>query len=252
MQRSFITLLFVLTCLLAGTGVRAEGFVDLYAGWARTDFSTATVTIPPEFVRGINSSTNLARVVSNADVRTTFDSSWTAGLRGGYWFANWFGLAVDAFYFQPELDGGAFTLGQKADVKVFPISALFLFRWPLLRSERYPLGRLHPYAGAGPSLFITTFDGTVNLNVIEDIEWREPPADYGPVAPGKLSSTNFDPGLETVAGVDYLILPFMGLFAEYKYTLANPVWKDTVSGISTQYSVPLRTHHFVGGLTFRF
>jgi len=247
MKRSFITLLFVLTCVLGGTGARAEGFIDLYAGWARTDYSTARVTIPPVFVSGAGNPNLANQTFSNVDARTNFEGSVTAGLRGGYWFANWFGLAVDAFYFQPDIKSADFT-PQGADVKAFPISALFLFRWPFLRSERYPLGRLHPYAGAGPSLFITTFDGVANPNVFP-YSLLNPP-EVKPL--DTLSSTNVDPGLETVAGVDFLFLPFMGFFAEYKYTLANPVWKDDVAGTSTEYSVPLRTHHFVGGLTFRF
>jgi hypothetical protein len=242
MKRSFITLLFVLTCVLGGTGVRAEAFFDLYAGWARTDYSLGRVTVPTVFVSGIGNPDVANQTFSSIEARTNFEASVTAGLRGGYWFGNWFGLAVDAFYFQPDIKSADFT-PQGADVKVFPISALFLFRWPFIRSERYPLGRLHPYAGAGPSLFITTFDGVANLDVFPYDEFK--PLDT-------LSSTNVDPGLETVAGLDFLFLPFMGVFAEYKYTLANPVWKDDVAGTSTEYSVPLRTHHFVGGFTFRF
>lgn len=249
MKRSFITLLFVLSCVFGGTEVRAEAFFDVYGGWSRTGVATGRVTIPPVFVEN-DDPPREPRQVSSAQVRTEFDKSVTAGIRGGYWFANWFGLAVDAFYFQPDIESGDFT-PNGADVKAFPISALFLFRWPFLRSERYPLGRLHPYAGAGPSLFITDFDGVVDLNVLPlECECAGQPRPAGPIR--SMSSTNVDPGLEAVGGLDFMFLPFMGLFAEYKYTLANPTWRDNVGGFDTDYRVPLRTHHFVGGLTFRF
>jgi hypothetical protein len=265
MKRSFITLLLTLAGLLLGAEVRAEAFIDVYAGGAFTSDRGSDVVIPPQFFEPFPAAPNV--VFRRTSMDSSFDDSITYGIRAGYWFGPWAGLALDVFTFEPNLDAGDFT--QDADVRVTPISALLMLRWPLLASEKYPLGRLHPYIGGGPSLFLTKFDGDVNLAVFDFpiTQVQDPPGTYTlhtNIEPaGKFSSKNVDPGLQLLVGLDFQILPFVGVFGEYRYTLAEPVWKDTVpargtepdyynKALSTEFQVSIRTHHIVGGITFRF
>jgi hypothetical protein len=274
MKSSFITLFLTLAGLLLGAEVRAEAFIDVYAGGAFTSDVRSHVIIPPQFFdpAGESPPTGPANlVIRKTSVDTNFEDSITYGVRAGYWFGKWVGLALDVFTFEPNLDGQDFT--QDADVRVTPISALFMLRWPLLVSEEYPLGRLHPYIGGGPSLFLTKFNGDANLAVLDfpitEVEVEDPPDSstfvlHTNIEPaGKFSSKNVDPGLELLVGLDFQILPFVGVFGEYRYTRAEPVWSDTVAArgtdrqvyyeaLSTDFEVSLRTHHIVGGITFRF
>jgi hypothetical protein len=270
MKSSFITLLLTLAGLFLGAEVRAEAFIDVYAGGAFTSDRSFDVIIPPQFFdpAGVDPPVGPPNVtIRRTSVDTSFEDSITYGVRAGYWFGKWAGLALDVFTFEPNLDAQDFT--QDADVRVTPISLLLMLRWPLLASEKYPLGRLHPYIGGGPSLFLTKFDGDVNLAVLDFpiTEVEDPPDTFtfhANIEPaGEFSSKNVDPGLELLVGLDFQILPFVGVFGEYRYTLAEPVWSDTVAArgtdptvyygaLSTDFQVPLRTHHIVGGITFRF
>jgi hypothetical protein len=250
MKRSFITLLLTLAGLLAAAEVRAEAFLDIYAGGAFTSDARSHVLIPPKFENPPNPDPRPNFIIRRAGTDTAFEDSVSYGMRAGYWFGPWFGVALDAFTFEPNLDAENFTTDD-TDVRAIPISLLLMLRWPLLASEEYPLGRLHPYVGGGPSLFITEFEGDVDLSIFDFTRTEEPA--------GEFSSRKVDPGMALLVGLDFQILPFVGVFGEYRYTLAEPVWHDTVLGvgddpptITADFSVPLRTHHIVGGITFRF
>ena len=264
MKSSFVILLLMLAGLLLGAEVRAEAFIDLYGGGAFTSDHGSDVVIPPQFFNpsGPDSLTGPNYVERGQGVAANFDDSITYGMRAGYWFGKWGGLALDVFTFEPNLDAESFTQG--ADVRVIPISALLMLRWPLLASEEYPLGRLHPYIGGGPSLFLTKFEGDVDLALLNFPNTGPFPGTPNVEPAGKFSSKNVDPGMELLLGLDFQILPFVGVFTEYRYTLAEPVWSDTIppndtvpvneryEALSTDFHVPLRTHHIVAGITFRF
>jgi opacity protein-like surface antigen len=276
MKSSFITLLLMLAGLLLGAEVRAEAFIDIYGGGAFTSDRRSDVIVPPQefnpYGRLPPNEPPLGLpdlVIRRTSVDTNFEDSITYGMRGGYWFGKWFGLALDVFTFEPNLDAESFT--QDADVRVIPISALMMLRWPLLASEEFPLGRLHPYIGGGPGLFLTKFEGNVDLAVFDFPDTGRPGSILPPWNPpipniepaGEFSSKNVDPGMELLVGLDFQILPFVGVFAEYRYTLAEPVWSSTIpaggtdpsiwyEALPTDFQVNLRTHHIVGGITFRF
>jgi hypothetical protein len=263
MKRSFVTLLLVLAGLSVGAEVWAEAFIDFYGGGAFTSDRSSDVVVDPQFFNpvGLDPPAGEPNVVlRRTSVHTNFDDAVTFGGRGGYWFGKWAGLALDVFTFETELDAvGATQFTEGSDLRVIPISALLMLRWPLLESDQYPLGRMHPYIGGGPSLFITRFEGFVDLAVFEFPVTGTIPRPIVNVEPaGDFESENVDIGFELLVGLDFQILPFLGLFGEYRYTQSEPVWNDVVpasvnyEALSTDVLVPLRTHHIVGGVSFRF
>lgn len=97
----------------------------------------------------------------SADVSTTtsgrttsqdelYGSSANPGVPVGRWFESipWLGLALDASYFGPQ-----------NDIQVIPVSALIMARLAFMKDQDFPDGRLRPYAGVGPGLFVTLLDG---------------------------------------------------------------------------------------------
>ena len=199
---------------LAATA-RAEAFVDVYAGWSNTS-DTKTVVSPSSFGGG----------------GSTHGESFSVGLRGGYWFETlpWLGIAGDVSYFKP--DASLFFFAE--DIDVTPLSALLMLRAPLFKSDEFPNGRLQPYGGIGPGLFITSYS--------EDLIF----------AGGRFEDTQVDVGLDVRAGGEVLLLDWLGLFVEYRYTWVEPEWEDQVGGVRTSVRTELGTHHFQGGVGFHF
>jgi hypothetical protein len=117
---------------------RAEGFADVRIGGAITPNTNGSVTIGG---------------VASPSGPIEFKSGVSVGIRGGYWLDSvpWLGFAFDLSAFDPDEDVS--VLPVKLDV--FPISALLMLRYPLLKSDAYPRGRLQPYAGVGPGAFVT-------------------------------------------------------------------------------------------------
>lgn len=113
----------------------AEWFFDLFGGVAATEETNVTATISGLVVE------------ENAAQSVNFDDGATFGIRGGYWFEEppHLGISADMSYFKAE--------GDDVDIDLFGISFLLMARWPLLRDDEYPRGRLHPYAGLGPAVF---------------------------------------------------------------------------------------------------
>lgn len=207
----FIVVLVVLSCLGASTlPASAEWVTDLYSGAALTQHEHATIQ-----VEGVSVSEKL-----------NFDSSFTLGARVAYWFEStpWLGLALDASVFNPD-----------ADLTVFPISALLMLRWPLLTSVEFPKGRLQPYAGIGPGLFISSIK-----------------VDLLPEVPAQFSDTSIDLGLDGRAGIAWLFAKNTAVFAEYRFTHVSPRFEDRPADLKTRVDVDLNTHHFLVGISFRF
>jgi opacity protein-like surface antigen len=153
------------------------------------------------------------------------------GARIGFWFKSipFLGLAVDGSWFRPEED----VSNNPAKIDVVPISALAMARLPLLRSQLYPNGRVQPYVGAGVGAFYTQlkFDTAVGT---------------------RFSHSSWDVGADLRGGATFMFTPFLGLFAEYRFTWVEPTWKGDVLGVTEKIKIELETHHVVGGLTLRF
>lgn len=198
---------------LAGSA-RAEMFVDLYGGYAHTAASDTTSTGAGGFAPHVDSG--------------------TVGLRGGYWLESlpWLGIAGDFSWFSP--DSSLSLLGSSADVDVYPLSALLMLRAPLLTSDAFPNGRLQPYGGVGPGIFFSDYYESL---FVTDQNFED---------------TAVDVGVDVRAGARVMVLDWLGLFVEYRYTWFEPAWEDRIEGARTRIRTEYGTHHLVGGVGFHF
>jgi opacity protein-like surface antigen len=176
-----------------------------------------------------------ASVTQNTDVSTTtagpttsqdelYGSSVNPGLRVGRWFESipWLGLALDASYFGPQ-----------DDIQVIPISALLMARLTLLKDADFPDGRLHPYVGVGPGLFVTHLDGDLG-------SFRE------------VSDTTVDVGADVRLGVLLRVEGNIAIFSEYRFTHVSPSFSFDTAGGTRDADTTFNTHHVVVGVSFRF
>ncbi|MFQ5896466.1 MAG: outer membrane protein [Nitrospinota bacterium] len=220
-ERTLLVVAVLVFALLAVAPIpaSAEGFGDLYLGGAFTMDEDVTV-------RGLGLS-----VKEEVD----FDTSFTLGGRIGYWFEGSpsFGIALDVSFFQPDGE----DTGIDADITVVPISALLMLRFPLQTSEEFPKGRLQPYLGVGPGLFITKVEQDVTLDS---------------VVVGDFSDRTTDLGLDARAGLAWLFQKNFAIFAEYRFTHVEPEVKDNVAGVTVEAETDLDTHYFLVGISYRF
>lgn len=115
MSQMLALVILLLAVFCVPSAVSAEWFADLYLGAAFTQSEDVTATVPDLGIR----------VTEKGEPET----SVSVGGRLGYWFDGfrWLGLALDASYFAPG-----------EDLKVYPVSALVMARWPLLASRGKP------------------------------------------------------------------------------------------------------------------
>ncbi len=237
-QKPGVVVVFVFALLLAAPGLaRAEWFIDPYLGAAFTmeddlDFSATApgVTLDGKF-RDLD-----------------FEDSLLLGIRGGYWFpsAPNIGIALDVFYFEPEIKSQTTTLTSTAavtvgdtlvvaagtgpanlgslDVEVIGLSADFMLRMKLSESPDFPNGQIQPYAFVGPALFFIDAEDETDTNV----------------------------GLKTGAGINWMFTKNFGLFVEYRFTHTEVELEDTSGGSVLKAETDLSTHSVLGGISFRF
>jgi hypothetical protein len=187
----------------------AEWFLDIYGGASMT--ADADVTF---------------RNGTTVDDKVKFDTEGMGGGRVGYWLESlpWLGLAGDVSYFAPTAQGTTF----ETNLEVIPITPLVMFRLPLMQSPEFPKGRLQPYLGVGPGFFVTSVEVNAGALGEENTDWQ------------------FEVGVDTRAGITFLITPGFGVFVEGRYT-----WFSTnPGGRSTEIDV--ETVHVAGGLSFRW
>ncbi len=207
----------------AAPAAQAELFFDFSIGAAFTRHADVEVEDPSTFPDTV------------ASEHTDFDPSVSLGFRFGGWLhpVPFFGMAADFSYFAAE--GGPVELNN-----VYPMSLLFLFRAPLLQSQRYPVGRLQPYLGVGPSLFFS--DAVVDLR---------------PAVSERVSTTAVDLGLDARAGLAVALHPNVFLFAEYRLTYFEQHLEETTDfalfeSLDATADTTLLTHHVLVGVSFRF
>jgi opacity protein-like surface antigen len=200
----------------------AEWFGDLYLGAAWTRSHNASTTVPaaepvPEDQDGYEYAPPPPPGPTSETERADFKSGLAVGGRVGYWFQNAsaLGLALDVSYFQPDANG--------VDITVVPISALVMVRLN-------PKGKVQPYAGVGPGLFIS--------HASTDIDTGEGAVHF--------SDTQRDIGLDARAGVAWQVAPKWGVFTEYRFTHFKVDFSDL--GVSSE--TILNTHYVLAGIRF--
>jgi len=203
MSRSAGLLVVLFAVSVSASTARAEGFVDLRVGGAFTEDGDVDIDPGPR-------------------VESEFDDSVTGGIRAGYWFDSlpWLGLAADVSYFgpDPEIISGA-------DIEVIPLSPLLMGRVPIATSEEYPHGRIQPFIGVGPGVFISLVD-------------------LGPGA----DDESVDVGFDLHAGLNFQVTPVVSIFGEYRFTH----FESDVDVQGFDIETELDTHHIAGGIGFHF
>lgn len=176
-----------------------------------------------------------------------FDGNVTGGMRIGYYvpLVRHFdlGLHLDVSGVLQDIDGfkrpgtapdgSVFVLDVgDIDFNFVPISPLLLLRVPLAYSPEFTHGRYQLYGGGGPSLV-----------------WSE-------VNGGVIDDQSLDFGVDIRGGFNFLIVPFWGIFAEYRYTYFEPDFNDDTTlqgvGFSFKADVDSSTHYVLIGTGLRF
>ena len=85
-----------------------------------------------------------------------------------------------------------------------PLSLLVMVRHGFLKDEEFTRGRLQPYVGVGPSLFINNVSGSIRFQESND--------------------TSTDVGLDFRLGTAFLIETNWSAFIEYRFTHVSPTW----------------------------
>ena len=212
-------------------GARAEGFVDVRLGGSATQDTDNTVKVGP--VGGAPQNTLSAT--------TGFEYGVSLGIGGGYWLNSvpWLGFALNLSYFKSSEDAS-----DGLNLRVYPISGLLMLRYPLFKSDTYPLGRLQPYFGIGPAAFVSR--AKLELTSIGLV--------------GEFNDTNTDVGLYAQLGLKYFFdIPSLpgkswGFFVEERFTRFDPsAFKDNIDIVPLEIDLDaLNTWHTTAGLAFHF
>ena len=203
MTRASQILLFV--AVLLPLTARAEGFIELRVGGSFTDDNDVKLSVPG----------------ASVEFSTEYEDSLTGGGRAGYWFDSlpWLGLAADVSYFAPDDDTG----GPEYDV--IPLSPLLMLRVPISTSQEFPNGRVQPFLGVGPGIFIAI-------------------ADFGSGG----DDETVEVGADLHAGLNFQVTPLISLLAEYRFTYVEPEFH--IQGVDVEPE--LATHHIGAGVGFHF
>ncbi len=176
-----------------------------------------------------------------------FDGNVTGGARFGYFvslvrhldvgaFVDISGVFQDIPHFRRTgtAPGGQTVTIDSGDIdfNFVPITPLVLARVPFAYNDTFTHGRYQLYGGAGPSFV-----------------WSE-------VNGGTVDDQSFDFGLDVRAGLNFLIFPSWGFFAEYRFTYFEPDFNDDTSlqGLRFDFKadVDSQTHYIMFGSGLRF
>jgi hypothetical protein len=240
--------------MLAATPAEAQVFVDLFAGRSMPERTAATITADEARINGTIVPARLR--IDVASLEPT--DSTIYGVRVGHWFGR-IGLAIDASTLDPdvkrqtiratgnlrleeELFGERIVIDPGRSISVdIPrvavpmtgtVALLAMIRLPIAATPARPMGRLAPYAFAGPAYVVTDSDLSGN--------W----------------------GLRAGGGVRMALSRTLSLFGEYRYTriaadaVAGRIGGEAmgVSGSTGDIRIDLnvRNHSAVGGIGFTF
>ena len=160
----------------------------------------------------------------------TFDleleNSAMGGGKIGYYFPSWewvgVGVETEGFFAWPNLKEQT-VMGSGCQCYLFTAEReIQVITWGINALARYPGKRIQPYVGAGLGVFFAS----------ESIHGYP------------LSTDNWVPGLNFLAGVRGFVTDHLALFAEYKYNRAT----FTLGSLKGDYSANIAA----GGLSFHF
>ncbi len=229
-----VAALMLMFVLGAASPTRAEWFGSLYLGYGITSSDELTFT------------QRMPRTFEDVEFRKT--AVW--GGRAGYWFrenealggislgraGRYLGADLDFSYFRPRIpsqrvrtDVGRGFLGAM-DVEVVTLTPEVLARDPLLVDKEFPQGRLQPYIGLGPAIFITSAN------------------DSGAFGPRGGSAAAFGVGFIGRTGVAWHVTENVQLFTEYRFVHASPEFKFTRGPVE----LTINSHHFNVGVSYVF
>lgn len=258
------TCIVVMVVIFSSIDAAAEQYFDIYGGSLFSSSSTQKYSgdfSSTPFPSIFSPNARVTFSAKSSDVKT--DSSFTGGFRYGSWDEN-LGLGVDVMYFQIKSGeqlvrsnsratgpGGSITLDQdtwpKTLIHVIGVTFDIRGRLQLLKDETYTHGRLQPYIGIAPGIF---------FGIVSDPDYSEisnsasaaglrPTNQYSPSTP----IFNYTwPGAKANVGVSFNITPSIAPFVEYRFVYLHAEREN--DGVT--FKGDFLTHHFVGGLSFRF
>lgn len=194
-------------------------FSDLYIGAAVT--TDATVQLDG-FIQEES-------LLCGAECSST--KSPVGGLRIG-WFSKrfaWLGVAGDFSVFIQS-----WGIQSPYQVNVIPISALAMFRAPLVRSPEYPNGRAQPYLAIGPSLIISSAKLAEGLAALGTARVS--------------TDTTADAGFDGRVGIRLVASSWISVVLEYRATYFKPTW--ILDGRRVETTV--WTNHYIIGLGIHY
>jgi Outer membrane protein beta-barrel domain len=227
--------------LFSGASARAEGFLDVYLGGAFPQDSRVHTAANDPIVDGM--------IAYQTDVE--WETSPSLGIRGGYWMEtdpSIIGIALDLSYYRAFEDSKFAAL----DVVALPITPLLMARIPIGANERFPGGRVQPYAAVGPGFTIAGAHADID-------ELRDNSSGLN-TRLGDFNDASFAVGLDARAGLAVQLAPHFGIYGEYRYTWIEPKFTDKVDTAdnfgpfttAVEIKPKLGTHHLVFGVSFRF
>ena len=204
--------------ILATSPAKAELFGDLYLGSAVTK----------------DGDVSRSDTGSGITQQQDFGSSFTLGLRVGYWLDGnpWLGFCVDYSDY-------AVTILNR-DIFVSPLSGLVMLRICGLKSAEFPNGRLHPYFALGPGIFYSVEKGS----------YAPPP--FGPAVTAGNPDASIDLGLDLRLGLSWGIRENLAVFGEYRYTRVEQEFGGNSFGENVRVETELRTNHWIAGISLHF
>ena len=216
----------------------AEGFFDLYIGAGFPQDSDVDTSADDFDVA--------ADIAYNRDV--DWETTPSLGLRGGYWFDepgfNFLGIGLDLSYYRAFED----TSFAELDVYAVPLTPLLMLRIPIASSERFPGGRIQPYAAVGPGFTLSAARADLS-EIPPTVDTRFEDFEAG----------SFDVGLDARAGLAIQLAPPFAIFGEYRFTYLEPEFEDEIDVLGpgifeaeVDIEPELETHHLVFGVSFRF
>jgi opacity protein-like surface antigen len=226
--------------LSSGRPAGAEWFADLYTGASFSERHDVKISD-----RGVGPAT-----LSNVE----FDTGFARGLRLGRYLDSlpYLGFAADYLQFEPNIGPQSVavqgcialagcnvrTVGLGSfDLTTQVFSLDVMLRYPLLKSEALPAGRVQPYIATGLPLSVTTVDPR-NTRLFRNHH----------------SDTNLSVGYSAGGGVAVQVYQNLMLFVEYRYvhTDIDVDLQDGSTASPTSFHTDLNTHSALFGVSARW